>query len=180
MTSAPLDPAGLDRVHAAGLDDVPAVQAFGEQHVPPHYTPLVGAEAAAEQVRRWWGREYLTRAAAAGQLVLASSDGSLVGVAQSGARDGDAVVYKLYVHPGWRGRGVGRLLLGALVDRLPPGADRLWVEHVAANERAGAFYEREGFVVDRVDAGATGDPARAQVWRVRPVAAPAPRTGRPD
>jgi GNAT superfamily N-acetyltransferase len=55
------------------------------------------------------------------------------------------LVYKLYVHPGHRGRGLGRQLLDALIRQLPADADRLYIEHFAANGRAGAFYEREGF-----------------------------------
>lgn len=47
--------------------------------------------------------------------------------------------------------------------------DRLRIEHFAANERAGAFYEREGFTVERIEPSPTGDPALAQVWRARPL-----------
>jgi RimJ/RimL family protein N-acetyltransferase len=57
------------------------------------------------------------------------------------------VVYKLYVHPQHRGRGLGPQLLDALTRQLPANADRLYIEHFVANERAGAFYEREGFAV---------------------------------
>ena len=67
------------------------------------------------------------------------------------------------------GSGLGPRLLDALVERLPADSDRLFVEHVAANGRAGAFYEWEGFAVDRVEPSTTGRPELAQVWRVRPV-----------
>ncbi|NJC23460.1 hypothetical protein BJ994_002536 [Arthrobacter pigmenti] len=36
-----------------------------------------------------------------------------------------------------------------------------------ANERAGAFYEREGFTVQRVEPSPTEDPALGVVWRSR-------------
>ena len=48
--------------------------------------------------------------------------------------------------------------------QLPANADRLYVEHFVANERAGAFYEHEGFAVERIDSSPTEDPA--VVWRV--------------
>lgn len=156
-------------VRDAVPDDVRAIQAFGEAHVRPHYAPLIGVEAADEQVRRWWAADYLARVVAAGEVVVASSGGSMVGVAQRGRWDGGHVLYKLYVDPAFRGQGLGPRLVGAVVGQLPADADRLWVEHLAGNERAGAFYEREGFGVDRVDPSPTGDRARAQVWRVRPV-----------
>jgi ribosomal protein S18 acetylase RimI-like enzyme len=66
---------------------------------------------------------------------------------------------------------LGRRLIDALVAQLPLDAERICVEHFAANERAAAFYEREGFTVDRVEP--SGDPRRAVVWRSR-------RLGRPE
>jgi ribosomal protein S18 acetylase RimI-like enzyme len=154
-------------VRDAVPDDVPAVRAFGEAHVPPHYAPLIGVAAAQEQVRRWWAPDYLASVVGAGEVVVASSGGTLVGVGQRGRWDGEDVIYKLYVDPAHRGRGLGPRLVDALVRQLPADAERLWVEHLAGNERAAAFYEREGFVVDRVEPSPAGDPARAQVWRVR-------------
>ena len=60
-----------------------------------------------------------------------------------------------------------RRLIDALVAQLPPDADQVDVEHFAANERAGAFYEREGFAIERIEPSASGDPRRAVVWRSR-------------
>jgi ribosomal protein S18 acetylase RimI-like enzyme len=82
------------------------------------------------------------------------------------------VVYKLYLHPQYRGRGLGPRVLDALIRQLPADADRLYIEHFAANERAGAFYERAGFTVERIEPSPTEDPARAVVWRVRQLANP--------
>lgn len=69
------------------------------------------------------------------------------------------MVYKLYVHPQYRGRGLGPQLLDALIRQLPGNTDRLYIEHFMANERAGAFYQREGFTVERIEASPTQDPA---------------------
>ncbi len=154
-------------VRAARDADVAGVCAFGEAHVRPHYAPLIGVAAADEQVRRWWNPPYVQAAVAAGDVVVAEQDGRVVGVAQHGRAGPDHVVYKLYVAPDLRGCRLGPRLLAALVDRLPADVDRLLVEHVAANRRAAAFYEREGFVLDRVDPHPSGDPALATVWRVR-------------
>lgn len=38
-----------------------------------------------------------------------------------------------------------------------------------SNVRAGAFYEREGFTVERVEPSVAGDPALDVVWRTRPL-----------
>jgi GNAT superfamily N-acetyltransferase len=104
-------------------------------------------------------------------VVVALADGQLVGVGQRGRRGADHVVYKLYVHPEHRGHGLGPQLLDALIGQLPADADRLYIEHFVANERAGAFYEREGFTVERIEPSPTHDPALGVVWRVRHLAA---------
>ncbi|MEP7179526.1 MAG: GNAT family N-acetyltransferase, partial [Pseudonocardiales bacterium] len=158
-------------VRDAQRDDVVAICQFGESHIPPHYAPLIGAAAADEQVRSWWNERHVDAAVAGGLVVVAHAGGHLVGVGQRGRRGADHVVYKLYIHPRHRGRGLGRRLLDALISQLPADADRLYIEHFVANERAGAFYERAGFTVQRIEPSPTGDRALGVVWRVRPVGA---------
>ncbi|HKO27351.1 MAG TPA: GNAT family N-acetyltransferase, partial [Solirubrobacteraceae bacterium] len=119
-------------VRDARSDDVAAICRFGEAHIPPHYAPLIGSEAAAEQVRRWWNEAHVGGAVAAGLVVVTEAGGQLVGVGQRGRSGADHVVYKLYVHPGQRGRGIGPRLLEALTRQLPPDADRLYIEHFVA------------------------------------------------
>lgn len=124
-------------------------------------------DAADEQLHQWWNETHIGAAVAEGLVVVAEADGQLVGVGQRGRYGVEHVVYKLYVAPQHRGRGLGPQLLDALTRQLPMNADRLYIEHFAANERAGAFYERAGFAVQRIEASPTGDPARAVVWRAR-------------
>ncbi len=152
-------------IRDAAADDIAAICRFGEVHVRAHYVPIIGEGPADEQVRRWWNETYIAEGVARGQVVVADDGGELVGVGQRGRNGADHVIYKLYVHPDHRGRGIGPLLIAGLVRQLPPGTDRLFIEHFAGNERAGAFYEREGFAVDHVEPGASD--ALAVVWRVR-------------
>jgi GNAT superfamily N-acetyltransferase len=154
-------------VRDAGHNDVVAICRFGEAHIRPHYMPLIGAEAADAQVRNWWNRACIGAAVGNGLVVIAEHDGVVVGVGQRGRRGHDHVVYKLYLHPAHRGRGLGPRLIDALTGHLPADADRLHIEHFAANQRAGAFYEREGFAVQRIEPSPTGDPALGIVWRER-------------
>lgn len=154
-------------IRDAVAQDVAAICRFGEAHIPAHYTPLIGEGPADEQVRRWWNETYVAAGVAAGQVVVADDDGEIVGVAQRGRNGADHVIYKLYVHPERRGRGIGPRLIAALVRQLPRGTERVYIEQFAGNARAGAFYEREGFTVDRVEPGPTD--ALAVVWRVRQV-----------
>lgn len=154
-------------VRTAEASDVPAVCAFGEEVVPLHYAPLIGEAAAAAQVRDWWSATSIAAAVGGGLVVVAAIDGRVVGVGQRGVSAGEHVIYKLYVRPEHRSFGLGVRLLDALVARMPPDADRVGVEHFAANARAGAFYEREGFVVERIEPSPSGDAALDVVWRFR-------------
>lgn len=151
-------------VRTAEPGDVAGVCAFGEAYIRPHYTPLIGAEAADRQVRAWWNETFIGTGVANGMVVVAEADGQIVGVGQRG---GDHVVYKLYVDPRYRGHGLGPRLIDALVAQLPPDVERLTIEHFVANVRAGAFYEREGFTVDRIEPGPPDNPGLGTVWRSR-------------
>ncbi|MFD9893519.1 GNAT family N-acetyltransferase [Amycolatopsis sp. NPDC059027] len=162
-------------VREAGDGDVVAICRFGEAYIRSHYSPLIGAAAADEQVRRWWNETHVGAAVADRLVVVAEADGQFVGVGQRGRRGADHVVYKLYVHPGHRGYGLGPRLLDALIRQLPADVDRLCIEHFVANERAGVFYEREGFAVERIESSPTGIPALGVVWRARPLASPTQR-----
>lgn len=154
-------------VRSAECTDVGSICRFGEAHIRPHYAPLIGAQAADAQVRTWWCQAQIDAAVSEGLVVVAEVDGRLVGVGQRGRSGADHVIYKLYVDPQRRGRGVGPRLVEALIRQLPSGAARMGVEHFAANERAGSFYEREGFTIERVEPSPTGDPALDVVWRAR-------------
>ncbi len=156
-------------IRTATRADVDAICRFGDAHIRAHYAPSIGAAAADAQVRDWWNAETIGAAVDAGLAVVAEHDGDLIGVGQRGRRGDDHVVYKLYVHPHHRGQGVGPQLLEALVMQLPADVDRLYVEHFAGNERAGAFYEREGFTVERIEPSPSGEAALDVVWRVRAI-----------
>ncbi|ACU37440.1 GNAT family N-acetyltransferase [Actinosynnema pretiosum subsp. pretiosum] len=160
----------MESLREAVPDDVPALRAFAEDCVRPHYASLIGVEAAAGQVRAWWNEKRLGSAIADGLVVVAVDGDRVVGVAQRGRSGEDHAVYKLYALPEFRGRGLGVRLLAALTEALPDDARWLHVEHFEANGRAGAFYEREGFAVRKVEPSRDGDPALAVVWRAREIA----------
>lgn len=164
-------------VRDAEQDDVIAICRFGEAYIRPHYRPLIGAAAADEQVRKWWNETHIGAAVAEGLVVVAEAEGQLIGVGQRGRSGADHVVYKLYVHPEHRGRGLGPRLIDALTRQLPADADRLYIEHFVANERASTFYEREGFTVERVEPSPTGNPALGVVWRRRYIPSSAGASG---
>ncbi|WP_231735088.1 GNAT family N-acetyltransferase [Microbacterium hominis] len=153
-------------IRDAEAADVTSICAFGDAYIRQHYAPLIGVEAADLQVLNWWSESQIHLAVTGGLMVVAEAVGGIVGVAQRGRDASDHVLYKLYIAPVYRGRGLGPALIEAVIQRLPSNGARLCVEHFAGNERAGAFYEREGFFVERIERSGA-DSARDVVWRVR-------------
>ena len=142
--------------------DAPALRALGEAVVPATYGPLDAAYAEM-MLREWWSTDGL--AASLGRMphvVAEASGGEVVGVANLGHRDERTVMWKLYVHPGSQGAGIGSRLLAEVIALA--GEEPLWLEHVDGNEAAAAFYARHGFEeVERVPQAPYPD----DVWMVR-------------
>lgn len=91
----------------------------------------------------------------------ASDGGGIVGVM---VVDGDKVS-QLYLHPEWRGRGIGDLFV-ALAKERSPGGLSLWTFQV--NKPAHRFYERHGFVaVEHTDGSGNEErePDVRYAWR---------------
>ena len=53
----------------------------------------------------------------------------------------------LVAHPGWQGMGVGRALLGSLIEwaKAAPGVEKIELHVRSSNERAQALYRKMGF-----------------------------------
>jgi ribosomal protein S18 acetylase RimI-like enzyme len=97
--------------------------------------------------------------------VVAEAGGELVGFSVVGpGRDEDAPapteLYAIYARATWWGSGLGQLLWDA-VD--PDEPCSLWV--LEANDRARAFYRRNGFVAD----GAREHYSGLDAWEIRMV-----------
>ena len=103
------------------------------------------------RLQGWWGSPGDHDPALAGAIirgshcfVIASHEGRLVGMGRTiSDRASDAYIQDLIVHPGYRGRGIGKRMVQELVGRLQ--SDGLgWIGLVA---EAGTwdFYRRIGF-----------------------------------
>jgi ribosomal protein S18 acetylase RimI-like enzyme len=75
--------------------------------------------------------------------VVAVLDGQVVGVGNLDLHRDPPTIWKLYVVPAAQGSGAGSALLRELVDLA--GGATVTLEYVDGNDRAAAFYERQGF-----------------------------------
>jgi ribosomal-protein-alanine N-acetyltransferase len=79
-------------------------------------------------------------------LAAAAADGRLLGYGLASLVVDEGEVLNIAVAPEDRGRGVGRALLGAMLDRLRAGgADTAWLEVRRSNAAAIALYQAAGF-----------------------------------
>lgn len=151
-------------IRVAKPKDVDAIVAFGAEVVPQHYAPILGADGAQAQLE-WWTSSRIASAVAAHRVLLAVTDEAIVGVCETGQYAGEQVIWKLYLASDRRGRSLGAELLRRAVDSLPDTARHVLVEHFAGNDRAGSFYQREGFAAVHTETAHSGNPRAAVVWR---------------
>lgn len=130
-------------VRVATPADVEAVVALGEAVVPHTYGPI-DESFAAWQLERWWSADAVRSGFERLPHWVALDGEEVLGVANLGVHDGLPVVWKLYVHPGRHGSGIGTALLGA-VEAAAEGR-ALTLEYLDGNEQAARFYARRGFV----------------------------------
>ncbi|MBU8537635.1 GNAT family N-acetyltransferase [Falsiroseomonas tokyonensis] len=107
------------------------------------------------QVAGWLAGHLMARHA----VRLAEAEGLPVGYVGHGVDPQHGpMVFHLYIHPDWRRRGLGRLLLA---EALSAHAGRLSLFCIARNAAARRFYETQGFrIIGRSDGAETeeGEP----------------------
>ncbi|MDT7797563.1 MAG: hypothetical protein QOI78_996 [Actinomycetota bacterium] len=127
--------------------------------MPEDYLARLSAEArAASWSRRIGGN--------VGRVLVAEDEGTVAGFAAYGRDEGQ--LYALYLLPRFWGRGLGRSLHDRVVEDLTAaGRDSavLWV--LSANERAKAFYVRQGWAPDGATQAETVDEGRVTLEEAR-------------
>lgn len=135
-------------------DDVDAVQSVARTTWHATYDDILGPDAVDSQVDEWYDESIVREGISDDDIVylVAVDDGAVVGYTAAGPTDEDdsapAGLYSIYVLPNHWGNGVGKQLFDAVTDRLRErGFDRLSIRVLADNDRARAFYERQGYTV---------------------------------
>jgi ribosomal-protein-alanine N-acetyltransferase len=122
------------KVREMTLDDLPGVLEL--EHL------LFAEDAWSEEMYR----NELADVGGTRHYVLAEDGDRLAGWAGLAAAGGQGDVLTIGVHPALQGRGVGALLLTALLDEaVVRGCDEVFLDVRADNDRARRLYERFGF-----------------------------------
>jgi putative acetyltransferase len=133
------DLAGVRRLVEAVLTE------FGFAHT------VGGIERDLQQIAARYG----ARAGGAGGFWVADSDGAIVGTVAVRPKDGDGdgeagtcELKRLYLDPGWRGRGLGQALYEhAESFARAAGYRRIWLDSSRRFAKAHRLYARNGFVL---------------------------------
>lgn len=134
-------------IRNATEDDLPAILAITNDAIL-HTTSSWNVHPTTLEARRQWLQD---RQAAALPVLVGDIDGAVAGFGSYGsfrAWDGYAltVEHSIYVETGFRRRGVGRLLLSALIDHATAGGKHVMMGVISAdNEVSIQLHEQFGF-----------------------------------
>jgi len=141
------------RVRLAELSDLVSVRDFGRRVVAGFYDSIGLHEYGDAVVTQYWESSAQEDAIAEGRVIVADDDGAIVGVTEFGSYDGEPIMWKLYVEPLMRGRGIGPKLVDRVIAAVAGNASSVLTEHAAENHEAARFYERIGFSVAWIEEG---------------------------
>ncbi|MEV6642854.1 GNAT family N-acetyltransferase [Amycolatopsis sp. NPDC051371] len=140
-------------------------QGIGEVHVASWQVAYAGlipedflARLSVEPRAASWARQI---GEGAGRVLVAEEDGVVAGFAAFG----DTQLYALYLLPEYWGRGLGRALHDRVLEELSGDSVVLWV--LSTNERAKAFYVRQGWAPDGATQTETIDEGRVTLEETR-------------
>jgi ribosomal protein S18 acetylase RimI-like enzyme len=134
-------------VRFAEISDLGAIRDFGRRIVVPFYESIGLPEYGEAVVAQYWESSVQENAIAEGRVIVADDDGAVVGVTEFGSYEGEPIMWKLYVEPLMRGRGIGSRLVDELIAAVAGRASSVLTEHAAENNEAARFYDRIGFNV---------------------------------
>ncbi|MFB9745275.1 GNAT family N-acetyltransferase [Pseudonocardia sulfidoxydans] len=164
----------VGQVRPADVDDVDGIARVTVRSWRETYAGILAEHhfdgGAYDRRREQWTR-FFASDPPPGRLVVATVDGEVVGFACAGdahaAEQGFPAarplhLYAIYVLAAHLGSGLGQALLDEVLDGAPA---QLWV--LRGNDRAIAFYTRNGFAADGVEFTDPDDPAMVEVRMVR-------------
>lgn len=148
-------------IRAATVADADAI---GEVHVrswQAAYAGLIPADFLARLSASSRAAAWARRIGDGGRVLVAEEDGVIAGFAAFGPSQ----LYALYLLPEFWGRGLGRTLHDRAVEEMTGDSAILWV--LSTNERAKAFYLRQGWVDDGATQTETVDDGRVTLEETR-------------
>ncbi len=121
------------------------LEPFGWWHIPA----ALQIEQELFHIQPWTAAQFWSELAAGDRRIFAAvEDGLLIGYADIQLRPDEAEILSIGVREAHQGRGIGYMLLRAMMDAaIASGARRILLEARSGNAHAILFYERNGFTI---------------------------------
>jgi GNAT superfamily N-acetyltransferase len=139
-------------IKEATTADVEAILRIANETWWPTYEPILGKEQVAYMLDTVYSVEKIHQQIAEKQqtFLLLTEDGQPVGFAAYSPREEDPDVYKLhklYCMPGTQGKGYGKVLINAVIDKVKEAGKNTLDLNVNRYNKAKTFYKKMGFSV---------------------------------
>lgn len=153
-------------IRLAAGNDLAGVLSVGHRTWLATYEPIAGPEYVAMGLAKWWTHDVVTASIRVGRTIVAVIGDTVIGVATFGVQSEQFVIWKLYVLPGYHGRGIGTRLMDAVLERARElGHGRVVLSRIDGNEQAAHFYAAKGFVDTHREPAGSGLPD--SIWMAR-------------
>jgi N-acetylglutamate synthase-like GNAT family acetyltransferase len=139
-------------IREATTADVEAILQIAEQTWWPTYEPLLGKEQVAYMLGEIYSQKKITDQVKNNEqtFLLLLEDGQPVAFAAYSPRDEDPEIYKLhklYCLPVTQGKGYGKILINAVIDKTKEVGKHTLDLNVNRYNKAKDFYEKMGFTI---------------------------------
>jgi GNAT superfamily N-acetyltransferase len=139
-------------IREATTADVEAIIQIAEQTWWPTYEPLLGKEQVAYMLEKIYSQEKITEQVKNNEqtFLLLLEDEQPVAFAAYSPREEDLEIYKLhklYCLPVTQGKGYGKILINAVIDKTKEAGKHKLDLNVNRYNKAKDFYERMGFTI---------------------------------
>lgn len=138
-------------IREAGIDDINTIGFLAQEVWPLTYSEILTPDQISYMMNLFYSPESLENQMQKHVFLLAELNTEPVGFASFSPLE-EAGIYKLqklYVKTGIQGRGLGRALIGYIVDEIRPSGAKALDLNVNRNNKAKSFYEKLGFEVLR-------------------------------
>jgi diamine N-acetyltransferase len=139
-------------IKQATTADVETIRQLAKEIWLPTYTPILGAEQVAYMLQEIYSTDKINEQIKTGSqtYLLLFEDAQTVGFAAYSPREENAEVYKLhklYCHPATQGKGYGKALINAVIEKVLAAGKQTLELNVNRYNRAITFYEKMGFAI---------------------------------
>jgi GNAT superfamily N-acetyltransferase len=138
-------------IQTANIDDIPVIQQLTAEIWPSTYQSILTSAQIDYMLNMMYSTTTLTQQMTTGQqqFLLLYDATTPIGFAAYGQTSEQDVykLHKIYLHGNYQGKGVGKLLINNVIERVKVVQGTILELDVNRENKARFFYEKQGFVI---------------------------------